>query len=831
MQIQKEITEYFIGREKELAIFRAWLRNNAPEAPWILYFHDALEQPEKKGGVGKTSLLQQCAKLARDTYPDIVIVQIDFFNVADRDGLTISDRVASALDTAYPKWQARRYKQQVPAYLETIRLGKENRDEVLGRLADALLADLGELSERLQEERKYLLMLFDTYELIEQNPAIAVLRFSQSFPDDYHFERIGVVVAGRNQLDWSQSNWRDRESEVREVALAPFNKAEMLQYFEQLSTVDQDALNASVQLLYERTEGRPILVGLVNDVLNRRVISLKELVSISLVQFEASLVAKINDFERPFDTILLYMAHAYHRFNFELLHWLFKNTGMQGILAGNDDTTLNKQLLALSFVRRASTASDDFVLHDEMRPLINKYCWEKLDPDKRSRKEISKYAIEYYEKKLTIEDLSEQLRQAYTVELLYHKLFFDIDSGYEFFERSFSQTILLWLSAFARSLLQETKKFLSELSAEQQYMLKRYEAQLLQKEERGEEALVLYEQLEREADPNWIEKQHADIVYEKGVCYYQLSQYPEATAAFSEVKELAQEQNNDSDYASMLNWLGATYQRQGQLDKALQLFDESIAIHKKLGNRNAYTSILTSSGGVYRLQGKIDEALRRTKIAWRIRVDQFKQGKISEIFVGWSLNAIGTIYMDINDLVEAENYFQKAFGIFAHLGSKKGQATMYNRFGQLSDARDQLDTALEWHQRAYASALGGIDMESQINSLNKQGRIFIQQQQLNQAASALTRAVELSQQVHDYYQQTESLIDLVKVYKQQGEQEKANQALQEAESVCYQYNYNYLLGLAREGLGDFYVEKEAYQEAFRYYGEACRFMALYNSQI
>ncbi|WP_220207211.1 tetratricopeptide repeat protein [Reticulibacter mediterranei] len=696
-------------------------------------------------------------------------------------------------------------------------------------MADALLADLSGLSEHLQEERKYLLMFFDTYELIEQNPVIAVLRFSQSFPDDYRFEQIGAVVAGRNQLDWLQPNWRDRESEVLEVALAPFNEAEMQQYFEQLSTVDQDALNASMQLLYARTEGRPILVGLVNDVLNRRVISIKALASISLVQFEASLVAKINDFERPFDTILLYMAHTYHRFNFELLHWLFESTGMQDILFGNDDTILKQQLLELSFVRRASTASDDFVLHDEMRPLINKYCWEKLDPDKRSRKEISKYVISYYEKKLTSGVLSEELRQAYTVELLYHKLFFDIDSGYGFFERNFSKAILLWLSAFARSLLLETNKFLSALSTEQQYMLKRYEAQLLQKEERGEEALVLYEQLEREADPKWIEKQYTDIVYEKGTCYYQLSQYLEATAAFSEARDLARIQNNDSDYASMLNWLGATYQRQGQLDTALQYFDESIAVHKRLGNRNVYTSILTSSGSVYRLQGKIDEALRRTKVAWRIRVDQFKQGKISEIFVGWSLNAIGNIYTEIDDLVEAEKCFQEAFDIFARLGSKKGQATMYNRFGELSDARGNLDESLEWYRKAYISALGGIDIESQINSLNKQGHIFMRRQQLHEAEEVLTRAVKLAQQVHDPYQQAESLIDLVKIYKQQGEQEKADQALQEAEGICYQYNYNYLLGVARKGLGDFYIEKGAYQEAFHYYGEACRFMALYNS--
>ena len=195
MQSQ-HIAQYFIGRERELDIFREWLLTPSSEAPWILYFYDALQLAEKKGGVGKTWLLQQCEKLAKDIYPDIVVVRIDFFNIADRDGPIIGDRVVHALEAAYPTWKAVRYAQQVPAYLETIRSEKENRDEVRSRMADALLADLGELNERLQEERKYLLMLFDTYELIEQNPGIAVLRFAQSFPDDYHFKHIGMVVAG-----------------------------------------------------------------------------------------------------------------------------------------------------------------------------------------------------------------------------------------------------------------------------------------------------------------------------------------------------------------------------------------------------------------------------------------------------------------------------------------------------------------------------------------------------------------------------------------------------------------------------------------------------------
>lgn len=829
MQNLQDITQPFIGRERELGIFREWLLNPSGEAPWILYFYDALKQAEKKGGVGKTRILQECEKLARNIYPDMVIVRIDFFNVADRDGTVIGDRVLHALEAAYPPWKAEQYNQQVPAYVSAIRSGKENLDEARSKLADALLADLRELNEQLQEERKYLLILFDTYELIEQNPSIAVSRYSQSFPDDYHFARIGIIVAGRNPLDWTHPNWRGRESEVREVALAPFNESEMLQYFDRLSTISPTTVRQYAQILYERTEGRPILVGLVNDVLNRRVTSLSELASISQASFEASLVAKINDFERPFDIILLHMAHVYHRFNLVLLHWLLDRTYMDKATANMDDATLKQQLLALSFVRRPSTKSDDFVLHDEMCPLITRYCWEKLDPDQRSRKEISRHAITYYKEKLAPADLSEQLRQAYTVEMLHHQLFVDIDSGYEFFKQNFSKAILLWLSSFARSLLQETKKFWSAFSEEQQYMLKRYEALLLQKEEKDEEALVLYEQLEREADPQWIAKQHVDIVYEKGVCYFQLSNFPAAIACFTEVKDLSQAEGNESDYASMLNWLGGIYASQGQWDTALQYFEESIVIHKRLGNQRSYTSILTSIGNVYRLQGKIDEALRRTKIAARIRADLFEQGKVSEVFVASSLSGIGTIYRDIDNLVEAEKFFQQAYEIFTRIGHKKGIATIYNRFGHLSSLRGQLDEALVWHKKAYASSLGNIDMESQINSLNKQGGIFIQKGQLAQAEIVLTQAVELAENFYDYYQKAEALVDLIKVYKRQGQQEKAEQALNTVEQICYTYNYNYLLGLVREALGDFYAERKEYQDAFRYYGEACRFMALYNS--
>ena len=79
-------TDNFIGRNKEIVLFEQWL--NTMTAPYILYFYDALDEEEKKGGIGKTWLLRRCATLARQKNPAMAIVMIDFFNVADRDGKT-----------------------------------------------------------------------------------------------------------------------------------------------------------------------------------------------------------------------------------------------------------------------------------------------------------------------------------------------------------------------------------------------------------------------------------------------------------------------------------------------------------------------------------------------------------------------------------------------------------------------------------------------------------------------------------------------------------------------------------------------------------------------
>ena len=425
--------DHFIGRNKELKVFTEWLAD--PHAPRILYFYDALEEPTKKGGIGKTWLLGKCQEIARQKCPDIAIVSIDFFAVGDRNGVVVAERIVETLQAAFPDWVPTLFQETMTEYRDVDKPESIEVAEVRSALFKALTTDLHYLDRQLAEKNKTLLVFYDTYELIEQNPAIATLRFSQKFPDNYLFEHMYAVVAGRNALDWTSLNWRGREQDVLSVALAPFSQAEMVRYIDIESLYDIDLHSQQTQALYDRTEGRPILVGLVADVLNKHVTTLEKLANIPLQTFEPHLVTQINNLEQPLNWIVLFMAHAYHRFNLEILNWLLQEANLKRLVEDIQYDKMIQELPTLSFIRRPGYG-EDFVLHDEMQRLVNQYCWPFHDKNLRYRNAISHSVIKYYEDALEKEP-NQQKRQTYRIEILYHKLFLDIQDGIEYFTQHF----------------------------------------------------------------------------------------------------------------------------------------------------------------------------------------------------------------------------------------------------------------------------------------------------------------------------------------------------------------------------------------------------------
>lgn len=825
----QQTEQRFIGRTRELATFTDWLNN--PDAPWILYFHDAAEEPGKKGGIGKTWLLGRCQQLAQQTCRDTAIVSIDFFNLADRDRVTIAERIVAALQDTYPQWSPRTFTETLNSYRaendpnDPTRRQDITDTSIRNSLYEALANDLQKLNKQLAENKKALLIFFDTFELVEQNPLIAVLGLRRNFPDTYHFEHIGVVIAGRNRINWDHANWQDRQQEVQEVAIAPFSQEEMTQYLDAESIYSIPTEGKQVATLYHLTEGRPILIGLTIDVLNHRTIELSELIAVSQEDFEQYLVPQISKLENPLNWVVMFMAHVYHRFNMTILDWILQAPSLKELVYYVKHQELLNDLPTLSFVRRSSSGND-FVLHDEMRRLVTKYCWGIHDPDRRYRQAISHAMIEYYTQQLE-HSLNEQERQAYSIEMLYHRLFVDIQDGLVYFNQQFNTALNLWNSSFARLLLQETQQFTGQMHNYQRLNLLLDEARLLAAEENPAAALEVLQGVENQAGDDWLEENRQYLFAQMGQCYLQQSKSPEALQYYEDCLKIARARGDEENSAAWLGQLGYIYRRRGEFDKAIESYEAAIEFYKKSGRQQDYADILNSMGNVYRFRGKTDEALRRCKIALRIRRELFQAGKISERAVGFSLATLGIIYMNADEVVEAEKYFNEAIEIYERIGYKSGIAATQIRQGEIEIAKENLEKAQDLFKSAEVVARD-FNEEAYINSLNKQGRILARQDKRAESAELYRRGIEHAKKAHDHYQQAEGLIDLCEALKHLEEHEASQQAWQQAKDIAGREGYAFLLARGEEIQGDLYYNFGDYAKAYEYYGEFCYQTALYN---
>ncbi len=820
MQSQK-ISDLFVGRTEEIALFEKWLADDQSPIS-LLYLHDEAKEPEKKGGIGKTWLLQEFARRARASRHDLAIVTIDFFNVVDRDRIVIAKRIAQVLSETFPGWQPEFFEKALYGHVGDGLAREVYIDSKRDALFDALAADLQRLEQHLAGRGTYLLLLFDTFEMIEENPVIAVLGSSGTFPDTYRSRRVRSVVAGRNALDWSRPNWLRRGGEIREIALTPFDLQEMLDYLDARLLRDQPDLQEKKQTLYEWTFGRPILIGLVTDVLNHRIMSLEQLLTAPPERFEERLVAQINRLEDPLNWVILFMGHVYHQFNMEMLDWIIHKTHIKDTENINY-AQLIQQLPDLSFVRR-SGAGEHFVLHDVMRRLVTRYCCEIQDRDRAIRKEISRCIVDYCEQQSQVEARS----QLSTIMKLYHLLFSNLDEGHAYFQTVLQEAAVRHLqSAFARSLLQETRPFAAEFSASQTSAQIFAGALVLWSEENTKEALNEHERLAREASPEWYSEREVEILIAKGRCYLDLSELSSASICFMQALELSKTRGDHSRLAFLLDLLGLVHRRRGELDSAMNYYNEGKEIARVSGNLVQYANTLNNLSNVLRLKGNIEEALRTCKYALKLRKKLVQEHKASEKAVVLSLNTLGLIYIDSGDYVQAEQNLREAIDASTHARDTRNIAMGKLRLGRVHFAREEYDQAQIFFEEARKLSEGAYP-EVLLASLTRLGRIHLRNERSQEALFFFQHALETAERSHDYYQRVECLIDYATALEDLKRAAEANAMWQEVQEISTRENYHYLRFRAEQARGDLDMIASDYRSAFQHYALSCQFAVKHN---
>jgi len=798
----------FIGREKEIEIFRRMLQKQAPAEgkpegeypgePWILYIHDATPRPEERGGIGKTWLLHRLIEVAKEEFADKYFILdeiIDFSAMKNRDRLNVLQNLCRHLEAKTSEEYFAPFWEELAKY-QTLRARTDVAPHKESTAYRRVLRAYAKChNSAMKSWGKKSICFYDVFEAIE-NDAGYMMPAEVAFPMVELRKHSIAVIAGRNEFDWNKTWWAGRKGEVQTIALKGFDDEETLNYFKAYAYFDFDSERdkESVGRIRALANGRPILIALAVDLLNNRAKTLEELASITDEgRFLPELVRGILNLEKPKDKAILYMAHIYHRCNAELLTHLL-DTG-----AEMNCEHLAQELKKLSFIREIP--GEQFVLHDEMRRLVNLYLWEKQDPTGEIRRELSRKAIDYYSRKIEEEEDPVE-RDALIAERLAHKLYIDPMEGYREFDEQFEKAILARRLRTAELLLSSIDEFKEQISTPWNVFLDTYHrGWLLVRWERLDEAK---EQIERgKAELQRLEKQGLK------------------TGRMSEVANL----------------LGYCYRVMGDWGKALANYDEAIRYAKEEGNRDQLAESLNNRANLHRLQGKMQKAREDCRMGLFIREQLLKELGTEEAkrYLGNSLYVMGMIAWRMGNTAEASKYFRRAYRLYKKIGDEIRMALVDKEVGYMYFRTGDDDKGLQYLQRAGRVLQTHGWLSEQADALNMIGRIYRDREQRGKikrgkAEESFSRALALAEQAKDYYRMTESNLSFAFLYYTENQPERAKEHCEKGLKLARKYGYILQEGLFEGILGDIAYDKgdeKSLREAFQHYLTELRLAAQY----
>jgi len=145
-------------------------------------------------------------------------------------------------------------------------------------------------------------------------------------------------------------------------------------------------------------------------------------------------------------------------------------------------------------------------------------------------------------------------------------------------------------------------------------------------------------------------------------------------------------------------WLAVSYGFMGEVQKAISMYEDIIALDKRTKNTAHISDPLYSLGATYGLLGEWDKSLQYLMEARDIAK------KTGEMTSGEAALWLGELFMEMEDYVEAEKYFNESNSIFEKAGSTARRLTdlfpalskLYLKKGEIEKAKELIEKTYEY---------------------------------------------------------------------------------------------------------------------------------------
>ena len=718
----------FVGRGNELARSQEWLDTSPGKLVLITGF----------GGVGKTSLLQKI----REEYTANDHFVVEYFDMAEQPTALVNQAVHLARSIGldhYPEFK-RKMNDLIVQTGELTQMDQAYVDE-------AVDCCIQETAKFLKTQDKKLLLIIDTFETALKYQLYEDDRITKSFDKLKTIPGAGFVIAGRDKSDDSAVGeeiyplMRDifGQENVLHLPLQGFSPHEMETFFVELDPHDMIPQEMR-QKLYLLTDGRPVLLSLAVDWLQRSIPlpvmiekSLPELTNLIeteaarrevLNSFEFELVSGVRQLRTPLDVAVLYMAHIDRRMDGELLSLLLN-------LDPDEGERVIIDLLKHSFVKNLlGSVTSKCALHDEMCVLVNKYAWKYLDIGGEQRKGLIRKVIEQYywphinilkqkKQELIREALSKTtlLQKAQTVDLDWERWLLEAETVYYSTKLNQSEGIKSFDELFYdgelsnirdQFLFDELKraglqKDTSPLDEASRNKVSLREADMLRRRRELRRARQICQVMMEKEDLNEEDRIHALTIL--GSMDFE-SNPTAAERSFSQALDLAVSKKDQRVQAILHNNLGRLYRNICQLEPSIIHFKQALEMVRKSQTLEMTAAILNNLAWTYRLNGNLDEA----DAACRVSIaENRRQGQDRQLAYSYLTKA--DIDRDRGDLPNAERHARLAFEIFSRLDKRdyEGEAQTYRTLANISRHLRDFDQALDYLRT-------GIDLIEKRNS-------------------------------------------------------------------------------------------------------------------
>jgi tetratricopeptide (TPR) repeat protein len=535
------------------------------------------------------------------------------------------------------------------------------------------------LTEKLLEALRNLglekwVLFVDAYEMLSVIDDWIRDEFIRKLPASFR-----VVIAGREQFGHS---WQALRPVFRSVQLISFGEEDTKKYLRKRE-VSEASL---VQEIFNFTEGHPLYLAMsadaredspelsADDFLEEgKYIAIESIVNYARKSIRDPNVLKALD-----------VCSIVRFFDEDTLRYFIDEDLPHGLFS---------KLLAYSFVKKRSYG---YALHDAV--------WEFLNSEYRHRRpkffrDMNQKAISDYNTR--IEHAVSGDWQRFAIEILYHKVAIDPQSGLAFLIDIYNAAEIQYRLDFCEALIREAQTYDSLLFAD---WLTLFEARLANSRDDWEVARDIYSELLK--DKSLGARIGAYALTGLGRAYYRLGEINRAEKLFIQALQAHNTTGQVEQTALLLHhlarikiaqrkWQSAKKYLQdclSQLDDILtnlsgNLYSNSVVDPKPVVEREK-AATLSSFGTVFFEQGQWESALDQYTQSLEIfqRLDD-KQGIARSLYrIGWTLQQKG-------NWSEALNCYQQSRDIFVELGADYWLARTIVKIADLNRAQGQLESS------------------------------------------------------------------------------------------------------------------------------------------